>query len=327
MFVYIDDLLLTLSQSGVGCYVGINFAGALAYADDIVLVAPTASAVRKLLSICGAYASEYCISFNAAKSKCLIVLPKNKLRLGAHDYFKECRFSINNQQIDIVESFVHLGHVISSKTGDELDIISRKNAFVGQANNMLCYFRKLTSRVKYKLFQSYCTSFYGCELWSLATSELQDICTAWRKAVRSVWNLPQTTHCYLLPLICDCLPVFDEICRRSINFARDCISHESSLIRQIASYGINQARSESPLGRNMLFCADRFSTPLNSLLFSSSKSVSSYFNSTVADDQLRTSSFLNELIEIRDRPSSFVCSSLILSYVELCDVISFICTR
>ena len=40
--LYIDDLLLTLSQSGVGCYVGINFAGALAYADDIVLVAPTA---------------------------------------------------------------------------------------------------------------------------------------------------------------------------------------------------------------------------------------------------------------------------------------------
>ena len=109
------------------------------------------------------------------------------------------------------------------------------------------------------------TSFYGCELWSLTTSELQDFCTAWRKAVRSVWNLPQTTHCYLLPLICDCLPVFDEICRRSINFARDCILHESSLIRQIASYGIYHARRESPLGRNMLFCADRYSFPLNSL--------------------------------------------------------------
>lgn len=221
--------------------------------------------------------------------------------------------------------FEHLGHVISSQTGDELEIISRKNTFVGQVNNMLCYFRKLTSRVKYKLFQSYCTSFYGCELWSLTTSEIQDFCTAWRKAVRSVWNLPQTTHCYLLPLICDCLPVFDEICRRSINFARDCILHESNLIRQIASYGIYHARSESPLGRNMLFCADRFSSSLHSLLFSSFKSVSLYFSSTVVDDQLRTSSFLNELIEIRDSPGSFVNSS-ILSYDELCDVINFVCT-
>ena len=76
--LYIDDLLVKLSKSGVGCFIGKNFVGALAYADDIVLVAPTASALRKLLPICGDYASEYCVSFNAAKSKCLIVLQKNR---------------------------------------------------------------------------------------------------------------------------------------------------------------------------------------------------------------------------------------------------------
>ena len=32
--IYIDDLLLKLSQSGVGCYIGLDFVGALAYADD-----------------------------------------------------------------------------------------------------------------------------------------------------------------------------------------------------------------------------------------------------------------------------------------------------
>ena len=56
--LYIDDLLLALSKSGVGCFIGNNFVSALVYADDIVLVAPTASALRKLLSICGDYASE-----------------------------------------------------------------------------------------------------------------------------------------------------------------------------------------------------------------------------------------------------------------------------
>jgi Reverse transcriptase (RNA-dependent DNA polymerase) len=75
--LYIDDLLLTLFKSGVGCFIGNNFVRALAYADDIVLVAPTASALRRLLPVCGDFASEYCISFNAAKSKCLIILPNN----------------------------------------------------------------------------------------------------------------------------------------------------------------------------------------------------------------------------------------------------------
>ena len=323
--LYIDDLLLALSKSGVGCFIGNNFVGALAYADDIVLVAPTASALRKLLSICGDYATEYCISFNAAKSKCLMVLPKN--RRATCSYAKKCSFSINNQQIDNVESFKHLGHVISAQMEDASDIICRRNDFIGQVNNLLCYFRKLTSCVKYRLFRSYCTSFYGCELWSLTTNKLQDLCTAWRKGVRSVWNLPQSTHCYLLPLICNCLPVFDEICRRSINFARDCITHVSGIIKRVASYGIYYARNESPLGQNMLFCIDRYRSPLNSLLFSSRRIVNSYFDSTVDDAQLSTASFLIELIDIRDGQFKFKFSdSFVLSYTELCDIITYICT-
>ena len=75
--VYVDDLLLILSRAGVGCFIGLHFVGALAYADDLVLLAPTASAMRKLLAICEDFAREYSISFNALKSKCLVALPKN----------------------------------------------------------------------------------------------------------------------------------------------------------------------------------------------------------------------------------------------------------
>jgi len=67
--VYIDDLLLRLSSSAVGCYVGLHFVGALAYADDIVLLAPTPYALRILLQICDSYAAESDINFNPAKSK------------------------------------------------------------------------------------------------------------------------------------------------------------------------------------------------------------------------------------------------------------------
>jgi len=52
------------------CYIGLNFLGALDYADDIVLLAPTPSAIRKLLNICDDYAREYSNIFNGKKSKC-----------------------------------------------------------------------------------------------------------------------------------------------------------------------------------------------------------------------------------------------------------------
>ena len=79
-------------------------------------------------------------------SCCLYILPKN--RRGTCNYVQDCRFSINTQQIDNVESFKHLGHVISSQMEDASDIIGRRNDFVGQVNNLLCYFRKLTPCIK-----------------------------------------------------------------------------------------------------------------------------------------------------------------------------------
>jgi len=78
--VYISNLLCRLSRSGVGAFLGVNYVGALAYADDIVLLCPTPSSNPQLLSICDTFANEYNIKFNARKSKLLVVSPSNRHR-------------------------------------------------------------------------------------------------------------------------------------------------------------------------------------------------------------------------------------------------------
>jgi hypothetical protein len=65
--IYIDDLLVRLSLSGVGCYIGLNFAGVLACADDIVLLVLSPIAMHKLLAICDPYALEFDIVIIAEK--------------------------------------------------------------------------------------------------------------------------------------------------------------------------------------------------------------------------------------------------------------------
>jgi len=45
MYNYIDGLLRLLRESNVGCFIGNVFVGALAYADDIALLAPTPRAI------------------------------------------------------------------------------------------------------------------------------------------------------------------------------------------------------------------------------------------------------------------------------------------
>ena len=49
--IHNDGLLVSLYQTGVGCYV----VGALAYADDIVLTSPTPLGMTQLLFTCDSY--------------------------------------------------------------------------------------------------------------------------------------------------------------------------------------------------------------------------------------------------------------------------------
>jgi hypothetical protein len=81
-------------------------------------------------------------------------------------------------------------------------------------------------------------SLYGCELWLLSTGEINDLCVAWRKGLRRVWSLLNTSHTYLLHMLSQCLPLFDEIIRHSINFFRFCATHESSIVSFIAQYAV-----------------------------------------------------------------------------------------
>src|SRR5664279_1443206 len=49
--VYLDVLLIELKKAGLGCFVGNWFAAALAYANDILLLAPSTRAMRRMLLI------------------------------------------------------------------------------------------------------------------------------------------------------------------------------------------------------------------------------------------------------------------------------------
>jgi len=122
------------------------------------------------------------------------------------------------------------------------------------------------------------------------------------------------------------LPLFDELCRCSINFARSCVSHESQFISQIASCCIHFARCNSPMGLNILFCADRFKTNIDGFLHGSSNYIiHSYYNRSIADVQLRAFSFLYELISARDSRQSYF-GNVTVTKAELTDIINHICS-
>ena len=67
-----DDLDHHLQATGVGCYVG----DAWVNADDMVLLAPTVTALQTLLEVCRTYAGPHDIVYNTTKTVCMVVRRK-----------------------------------------------------------------------------------------------------------------------------------------------------------------------------------------------------------------------------------------------------------
>jgi len=132
--IYIDDLLVSLSQLGVGCYIAGNFVVAIVYADDIVLISPTPLGMRKLLFSCDSYANEFDIIFNASKSKFLVCIPGKLRSMFNNLNLNGCLFYIGGRPIENVTSYSHLGHIINCHSDDKDDVLQRRCNFTVHAN-------------------------------------------------------------------------------------------------------------------------------------------------------------------------------------------------
>ena len=160
--VCFDVLLTELKKAGLGCLIGTLFAAALAYANDLNLIAPTARAMRDMLAICDKFATEYCVTFNNTKSKCITFEPsKSDPDACATLPF----FKIGGNTIENVDHWPHLGHVFNAHLTNDDDIsakLASRNSFIGQANSFFCNFTMLDVETKNSSFKVYFSRHYGC---------------------------------------------------------------------------------------------------------------------------------------------------------------------
>jgi len=266
------------------------------------VLAPTPSAMGRLLQICDNYAKEYSITFNASKSKCMYIPP---YKCRAFRLNQRPVFYIADHPLVYVNEYSHLGHIISSNSDDKADIINRRNILCGQINNVLCYFGRCCSVVKQRLLFTYCYSLYGSVLWDLVNPCVESVCTAWRKGLRRAWGLPADTHCALLPILSNSLPVIDELAKRSVRFIQNCLDSDSLVVRTMSSYGVYVGRMLSPIGRNAFFSCSRFSTKINDLSKLTVTQMRRHYQSALNDEIINTTSVLLELLFIRDGAYSF----------------------
>jgi len=96
-------------------------------------------------------------------------------------------------------------------------------------------FGHLQSYLQCKLFNQYCCSFYGSPLWLLSSRYVSALCVAWRKALRKIWRLHPMTHCDIVALISNSLPLEISLQSRFCNFRNTIFKHGSSLLKSVAN--------------------------------------------------------------------------------------------
>ena len=234
--LYIDELLVRLTKSGYGCWIGHRFCGAFSYADDVSLVAPNLHCLKMMCNVCNAYANEFSLTFNPSKCK-LINFSKDE----------NIRFSFNEQPVDVVKVGTHLGHIIGPNVSSR---VFRQASYdmTRQTNYVLANYSICNTQTIYKLFISYCTSFYGCCLWDLQHRDIRTFYTTWRVCLRKVLKLPARTHCKLLPFLAKCLSIEDQISSRILKFVNRTLLNDNHLVgflMKIAVNGSNSAISSS----------------------------------------------------------------------------------
>jgi hypothetical protein len=216
--------------------VGHWYYGAVGYADDVLLVAPSIYSMNKMCQIALEYAKEYNITFNPSKCHFISYGANNNILL-----------KFNGLDIKSESKGVHLGHIIGPNVNSDV-MRDASYTFTRNVNAVLYNFRHCSYDVRFQLFRSYCTSFYGSPLWNIADNNISRFYISWCKAMRKLFELPYRTHNKLLPLIANCKPIECQLMCRMAKFIFSCLSSQNMslcLLSDLVTRGSGSSISKS----------------------------------------------------------------------------------
>ena len=106
--------------------------GAVCYADDLALLAPSRSALRLMLSVCKNFASQHGLLFNARKTQ-LIRFTSTMPTLDS----SRVNLTFRGESLPYSDKVTHLGHILQSDLNDDADILRAAKELIKKANFVL----------------------------------------------------------------------------------------------------------------------------------------------------------------------------------------------
>ena len=212
--LYVNDLIEILRSSGLGCYVGNKFFGIVAYADDMLLLAPKRNALQRMVDICESYMMEHKINFSPQKTKCLCFgTDKNSVK----------NISVSGTDIKWSRQAIHLGVTLCEDGKMDQDVKTKRAQFIDGCHHLLEEFGGSHPEVQTKLLILYNSSCYGSNLWDLFGDWCRKFWTSWNVDLREIWKLPYQTHRFFYEHLTNCRHLKVLLSKRFLTFVQSII--------------------------------------------------------------------------------------------------------
>ena len=227
--VYIDDLSLHLSSCNIGCVFGSHVINHISYADDLIILCPSAKGLQSLITICQTYGNDHDINFNLDKTVGMLIQPKNS------KIYCSCDIFLNGKKLRFVNEYKYLGIIVISSFYDDNDIMRQMRSLYIRGNFLSRNFMYCSDHVKSKLFLSFCSNMYCSHLWSsFKKSSFNKVRVAYNNCFRMLFKLPRScsaSHMFVYNSVLS----FGELLRKSVyNFILRVNSSHNYLVTSVA---------------------------------------------------------------------------------------------
>ena len=157
--LYRDSLRTQLESSRIGCHIAGKCVNHIAYADDMVLLAPSTKALQTLIDVCFKIPGENNILYNETKTQCMAFWPQS---------YTQCvlpSVALGTASLKFVVEAVYLGHHISSNLKDDYDVYKKVKNLNTNRNVLIRKIASCYEKVKCELFRTHGSAQYSSSLW------------------------------------------------------------------------------------------------------------------------------------------------------------------
>ena len=251
--IYVQDLLDELQALGVGCHVGGTFLGAIAWADDFLLLAPNRVSMQQMLDLAADFGLRNNLEFSCdpdpakTKSKAIFMVGKKTTLV------KPVNLQLYGKPLPWVAHATHLGHEFHEDGTMAMDCRMKRGSFIGRSLEVQDAFSFASPTETLGAVKLFAADLYGGMLWQLNSQPAEQLMRCWNICVRDVWGVSRATHTATVRWLS--LPhtsLKEDLLARWVKFYQSLLASGSLEVATIARIAAGDVRSTTGANNRMI---------------------------------------------------------------------------